>query len=286
MSVDFDYAAFLSQVRDKIEVVEERIRLAETEERKAYYRSCLKHRWPRAETFSPDWDKRELVHFFEDLDFEGTEEGIFEGLDYSPEYTRFKQLPASKTTICGTTFEHRTCNAKPLGEENEEVTKVKLFWSTESEYVPTKVFRSWAENNELLRITRVNEHFKSCNWSFPLLLGSQHNNRFKRDTKVYVLSGEHKGKHGTVVGHGTNFHLNRWGTELGIDPHHFTDNRAPLLKVLLINHLGVLKIHDIRQDIVKLIDLHKKLTFALPALRPVDFVDEPELFGVKRRKVN
>ena len=274
------------ELRDKIEVVEEKIRLAETEESKAYSRSRLKHSWPSAETHEPDWNKRELVHFFEDLDFEGAEEGIFKGLDYSPAYTSFKNLPPSKTTICGTTFEHRTWNAKLLCDKNEEVTKVKLFWSTETEYVPTKVFGSWAENKELIRITKLNDHFKSGNWSFPLLLGSQHNNRFKRDTKIYVLSGEHKGKYGTVVGHGTNFDLNRWGTELGIDPHHFTDNRAPLLKVLLICPLGVLKIHDIRQDIVKLIDLHRKLKFALPALRPADFVDEPDLFGVKRRKVH
>ena len=95
----------------------------------------------------------------------------------------------------------------------------------------------------------------------------------------------HKCKHSIVVGHGTGFHLHHWGSELETDPYHFSDNRSPLLKVLLICPLGILSIHDIRQDIVKLVDLHKKLTFALPTLRPIDFVEEPELFEVKQRKL-
>ena len=52
----FDYEEFIKrqgELRNKIEVVKERIGLAKTEERKAYYRSCLKHSWPRAETVIP-----------------------------------------------------------------------------------------------------------------------------------------------------------------------------------------------------------------------------------------
>ena len=62
----FDYADFIKrqgEVRDKTEVVEENIASSKTEERRAYHRSYFKRSWPQAETFSPDWDKRELVHF-------------------------------------------------------------------------------------------------------------------------------------------------------------------------------------------------------------------------------
>ena len=275
----FDYEDFTkrgSELRCKIEVAEERIAQSENTEVLAYNRSCLKHSWPRAETFSPDWDKRELVHFFEDLTFEGVEEGIFEGLDYSPEFVRFSKLPEKNRTICESTFEHRTCNAKPLFDNNEVTTKATFFWTTELHYEHTEVFRAWKENQEELRVTTLAKHFESCNWFFPLLLGSQHNNRFKRDTKVYVLSGPHKGKHGTVVGHGTNFELKRWGSQ------EFLDNRSPLLKVLLFSPtLDKLEVHDIRQDTVKLIDLHKKLNFALPSSRPSKIVKE---YGDPRKK--
>ena len=263
---------------DRIESCEAKIAAAETEESRAFYRSDLKLSWPKAATYSPDWDKRDLIHLYEELDFEGAEEGILQDLEYSPEYTNFKKLRKEDTSICLSVFEHSSYNAKKVSETNEVITKKTLFWTTENFYKATKKFRSYGERQKDVRIFRQESHFTSCNWYFPLLLGSQHNNRFKRNTKVYILSGTHKGKHGTVVGHGKNFNVKRWGSS-------WEDNRSPLLKVLLIcPSTGLLGVHDIRQDIVKLVDLHQKLFFALPALRPVDLEEEYVHFGKKRRK--
>ena len=192
-------------MRDKIKIVEEHTAESKTEERRAYNRSYLKQRWPRAETFSPHWEKRELVHIYEDLDFKGTEEGDLKDLEYSPESLTFKKQPEKETTICLSTFEHGTYNAKYICAENKEDMKETLFWSTELIYKATTSFRPWGENQEDLRVIKLEEHFQSCNWYFPLLLGMQHNNCFKRNTKVYILSDSHKGKHGAVVGHGTGF---------------------------------------------------------------------------------
>ena len=103
------------------------------------------------------------------------------------------------------------------------------------------------------------DHFGSCNWNFPLLLGSQHNNRFKRNTKVYVLSGIHQGKHGIVVGHGNGFDLKAGGT----------GSKSPLLKLLLVNQLsGECKHNNVHQDLVKLVDLHNQIDYAVPACGP------------------
>ena len=44
----------------------------------------------------------------------------------------------------------------------------------------------------------------------PLLLGLQHANRFKRNTKVFVLFGEHSGRHGVVVKHEIGFDVKAW----------------------------------------------------------------------------
>ena len=44
----------------------------------------------------------------------------------------------------------------------------------------------------------------------PLLLDSHHANRFKCSTKVFVLFGEHSGRHGVVVGHEIGFDVKAW----------------------------------------------------------------------------
>ena len=121
------------------------------------------------------------------------------------------------------------------------------------------------------------KYFNYVNWSFPFLLGSQHTNRFKWNTKVFILSGILEGRHGTIIGHGSNFNLKRWGSKLGTGLHHFIDNRSPLLKVLLIcPKTGILELHGGRQDTVKLVDLHDILGFASPSLSPWSSVQQYE----------
>ena len=174
----------------------------------------------------------------------------------------------------------------------EEVDNTTVSWNTftassntASRNEPTNCFRAWTESQEELRIKKLAKHFDIYNWSFPLLLGSQHNNRFKRNTKVYMLSGTYEGRHRTVVGHGTDFNLKRWGSELGVDPFHFTDNWLPLLKVLWIcPTFRVLEIRDIHQDTVKLVDLQNPLDFALPALSPWNPVEKYNYLKRKWRK--
>ena len=246
----------------------------------------MKRRWPGAEHFSPDWNKRQLINLYEDLDFVGNEEGVTQGLEYSPTFLRFRRLPPQVKTTCQSFIEHRSHQGKELCEANEVCVDSYLQWSTEVEELTrdTDEFPGQATRHNFN--IKIKQAFKNINWWFPLLLGSQHNNRFKRDTKVFVLSGLHKGRHGTVVGHGVGFEINRWGSEIETHPHYFEDNRSPLLKILFIcPERGVEEILDIRQDIVKLADLFNLLAFGLPVKSPVDpKVKNNYLDTIARRK--
>ena len=99
----------------------------------------------------------------------------------------------------------------------------------------------------------------------PLLLGSQHSNRFKRNTKVYVLFGVDKGRHGVVIGHQIGFNLKDWGSPEG---------KSPVLKVLMAcKETGYLEVRDVHQDLVKLVDLHNRLPFGVPRLHASEYPD-------------
>ena len=75
---------------------------------------------------------------------------------------------------------------------------------------------------------------------------------------MYVLSGAYKGRHGTIIGHDSGFNLKAWGSPTG---------KSPLLKVLLVCPIvKYLEVKSIYQDVVKLVDLHDQLDFAVPAL--------------------
>ena len=52
---------------------EDLIESATDEEKKQHYRQELKRRWPKEQTYYPEteWDKRFLVHMYEDLSFDG-----------------------------------------------------------------------------------------------------------------------------------------------------------------------------------------------------------------------
>ena len=275
--------------RDRTEVAEKYIAESTTEEERARHRPYVKKSWPRIGLYKLDWDKRDLVHLYEDINFVGNPEEVFEGLDYSPSFLKFKRLPREVKATCASYLEHTTHNGLEILSENKVQTKVKLYWLTEVEELTRSTSRldykkglAFSHNSHI----NLKKYFTTFDWKFPLLLGSQHRNRVKRDTKVYILSGPHKGRHGTVVGHGSNFDLKRWGSEIDVDPYHFSDNRSPLLKVYFICPVrGVGEILDIRQDIVKLVDLQNQLKFGLPVLGPVNAkVKYNYLQTIERRK--
>ena len=272
-----------SDGRDKTEVCEAKIAGSTSEEERAHHRANLKRNWPRAEILGgkdvPFWDKRDLVKLYEEISFKGSAAGI--GIEIAGVTTNFlhlQQLPIHHTTVSRSRFKHIAYGNKVVSLANEQVIEKVLYWHTATRNVTTTLKR------EVNRKKGISNHFLSVNWDFPLLLGSQHNNRFKRDTKVYVLSGEHKGRHGTVVGHGSGFDIRRWGSEIDTEPHYFTDNKSPLLKVVFCDKTGILKVHDIRQDTVKLVDLHDVLGFAFPSLSPWSSVNQYDFIETRKRK--
>ena len=216
---------------------EDLIESAVDEEKKQHYRSYLKLRWPGEQTYYPEteWNKRYLVQLYEDLSFNGY-------LTKTPEAERFIRVEKHQTKMYRSYLEN---DRLTYGESVFE--KVELFW------------RGAAADDHPNPKPRE-DLFERCNWHMPLLRGSQHNNRFKRNTKVYVMAGEEKGRHGVVVGHEKNFDLKAWGTPEG---------KSPLLYVVFARrYYGHLEVKAVRQDLVMLVDLHGFLPFAVPILAP------------------
>ena len=176
-----------------------------------------------------------MVQLYEDISFDGF-------LTRTPEAEKFVKVPKDQTKVYRSYLENsKLTYGVSVSEE------VSLFW------------KGAAADDQPNPKPRP-DFFERCNWHVPLLRGSQHNNRFKRNTKVYVLSGEEKGRHGVVVGHEPNFDLKAWGTPEG---------KLPLLYVVFARgHYGKLEVKAVRQDVVKLVDLHGFLPFAVPMLAP------------------
>ena len=170
----------------------------------------LKRSWPGAETYfpEPEWDKRQLIHLYKDLSFQGGPENENLNLEFTSEFLSLNKLPRHYTTLEKSTLEHTTHNNKIVCPLNCEVLKETLFWTK-------KIGATTTEELQEKHKYDLELHFSQCNWFFPLLLGSQHSNRFKRNTKVYVLFGKEKGRHGLVVGHCSGFNLKAWGSGSG-----------------------------------------------------------------------
>ena len=79
-------------------------------------------------------------------------------------------------------------------------------------------------------------------------LGSKHNNRLKSGTKVYMVEGAFKNKHGTIVGHVPGFSL-------------FKDPRS-VHRVQVLLASGCVK--EVRQDHLRLVDLYQELPLGIP----------------------
>lgn len=254
--------------RDIIESIEAAIAASKCEDEREVHRSQLKQRWPNVMTggYEPAWDKRDLVYLYEDINFKGSTKGVkMKDSDFTAEYNRFQRLSPHQTKLVQSTFEHSTHNNQVVRPDTEELIKETLFWRTGIRKVKK------ADVSEHEEATKLMNHFAVCNWCMPLLLGSQHNNRFKRNTKVYVLSGEHKGRHGTVVGHDSGFDLKARDTYAG---------KSPRLRVILMCPLTkTFEVKGIHQDVVKLVDLHNQLEFGLPALCPSDSLGDKKKIG-------
>ena len=110
------------------------------------------------------------------------------------------------------------------------------------------------------RQKKASDNLRLYNWSMPLLLGSQHANRFRRNTKVYVLFGEHRGRHSAVVGHEVGFSVKALGS---------VEGKSPMLRLLMAHReTGYLEVKDVRRKVVNLVDIHCRLPFGLPMLDP------------------
>ena len=96
------------------------------------------------------------------------------------------------------------------------------------------------------------KHFKAINSNNPYLLGKNHNNRLKRGTKVLIVSGVHKNRHGIIVGHGEVFNI--------------LNDIPPKLKVLIATE----EIIEVSQAIVRLVDLHNFIGYAIPSDFPFE----------------
>ena len=205
----------------------------------------------------PHWNKKLLPYLYEDIRYTGTATDYF--FDGKPQ-NRLEDLPKSQIAVVSISL---------CVEDKEQIIKSEQFVSGGS----IKTLVTLKEENSLNRVLwwktpyvkGINtpekeeerlKHWRSVNSYHPYLFGKQHFNRLIRGTKVYVLSGTFKDYYGTVVGHKGGFDIN--------------NNKAPRLKILLTDSEGISPplIYIISQWIVKIIDFHNKVGFAIPTKSP------------------
>ena len=241
---------FTNDGKDKLEYIRSLVDKSTNEGERLHWLSELKQSWPGVTCGGedePSWDKRDLVNLYEDISFRGNLEGteLLPG-EFTEEFLKFKDLPSHRTVWIKSLFIHTSYNGQVRDAENEVKLEEQLYWQVESPEDYGLYKRRKTDT------TDVRKH----NWHMPLLLGSQHANRFTRNTKVFVLFGEHSGRHGVVVGH-----------EIGFDVKAWQDGKSPVLKLVMANkETGHLELRDVRQELVKLVDLHGLLPFGLPLL--------------------
>ena len=197
----------------------------------------------------PAWNKRHLVFLYEDIGYNQS------GVDFS----RIQELEIGKTTVVSSKVVLTYCWDKlPITEF--VVPKQPVF--------DTRTYFWITKNKKNINSTeareKLSEYFSSCNPHFPYLLGLQHHNRFKRGTKVYILEGPFSGRHGSVVGHLRDFDI--------------LDEKSPVLKVLTVDSSNRLEIVNVLQHIVKIIDLHNRIDFAIPTSNSYSFPTRPSNF--------
>ena len=197
----------------------------------------------------PAWNKRHLVFLYEDISYNKS------GVDLS----RLQELQAGNTTVVSSKVVLTYCWDK-LPAINFVVPKQPVF-DTRTYFWITKNKRNI---NTKEALEKLSQYFSDCNPHFPYLLGFQHHNRLRRGTKVYILEGPFAGRHGSVVGHLCDFNI--------------LDDRAPVLKILTVDFSNRLEVVNVLQHIVKIIDLHNRIDFAIPALNSYSFPITPSNF--------
>ena len=99
-------------------------------------------------------------------------------------------------------------------------------------------------------------HFQNVNAYNPYLFEKQYYNRLILGTKMYILSDHFENYFGFIVGHVIDFYIKS-------DTH-------PDIKILIADSLGITppNIHTISRWIVKNVDLHNTIGFAVPSKPP------------------
>ena len=166
----------------------------------------------------PYWDKRLLPLLYEDLTSPSTRYDVdmVAQLEVHPTITITTSIHSEDKTTVLHTFEWKVLNIGPRGGLTLQ-----------------------AEIDLLYGVT---------NFENVYLWGANHHNRLRRGTKVYLVKGELKGEHGTVVGHVPGFSI----------------RNNPRSVHFLIVILSSGRPEAVRQDFVKLIDLHQQLPLGIP----------------------
>ena len=130
---------FTHDGKNIVEYVEAMIEARTCEEMRAYWRSELKQRWPGASCQvpdEPDWNKRDLMKLYEDIDFGGSLEGTrLVTKELTTEFRDFKELPFHRTKMRRSVINHTSHNGQEVKEKNEvKVKKVLHWWSVITEY--------------------------------------------------------------------------------------------------------------------------------------------------------
>ena len=115
-----------------IESIWAKIETSRCEEERQHWRSELKQKWPGmicGGADEPEWDKRDLVNLYEDINFRGNLQGTkLLPEELTPEFKEFKQLPSYYTEVRRSTFVHTTYNGQVVNSENEVRTEETLYW--------------------------------------------------------------------------------------------------------------------------------------------------------------
>ena len=167
----------------------------------------------------PYWDKRRLPFLYENIT----------APDISFDEDMVDKLRTKPTTIIQT----------PIYSEDGKKTVIHNFEWKVLNIGPKAGLTEQKDIDLLYSVT----NFCNVYW-----LGAKHNNRLKRGTKVYMVKGSLKGKHGTIVGHVPGFSV-------------FKDPRSVhRVRVLLVTGC----IEEVRQDYLRLVDLYQELPLGIP----------------------
>ena len=114
---------FTNDGKDKLEYIRSLVDGSPNEEERTHWLSELKQSWPGVTCGGgdePDWDKRDLVKLYEDINFRGSLEGtrLLPG-EFTKEFLEFKDLPSHRTVWIKSLFIHTSYNGQEVDAKNE-----------------------------------------------------------------------------------------------------------------------------------------------------------------------